>query len=87
MNNKEKTIWYLAMNLKDLIAINYQDKNGKWKDAKMKNYYFTMKSICFEIASRHQAEYEIKKFESELDTDIEAIEHLIEQELEDGKNE
>lgn len=84
MNNKEKTIWYLAMNLKDLIAINYQDKNGKWKDSKMKNYYFTMKSICYEIACRHQEEYEIKKFESELDTDIEAIEHLIEEELKEG---
>ena len=82
MNSKEKTIWYMVMTLKDLIAINYQDKNGDWIDNQMKNYYFTLKSISFEIACRNQKKSEMKKFESELDTDIEAIEKAIEEEIE-----
>ena len=83
MTSKEKTIWYMVMNLKDLIAINYQDKNGKWMDNKMKDYYYTLKSISFEVACRHQQFCDDKKFESTLDTDIEAIEQLIEKEIED----
>lgn len=82
MNAKEKTIWYLIMNTKDLIAINYQDKNGDWMDNQMKNYYYTLKQISFEIACRNQKKAEMKKFESDIDTDIEAIEKAIEKEME-----
>ena len=83
MTNKEKTIWYLMMNTKDLIAINYQDKNGDWTDNLMKNYYYTIKNICYEIACRNKNTIEMKKFEEQIDTDIEAIEKLIEKEIED----
>lgn len=83
MNNKEKTIWYLMMNTKDLIAINYQNKNGEWTDNQMKNYYYTLKHISFEIACRNQKKSEMKKFESDIDTDIESIEKLIEKEIDD----
>jgi len=81
MNAKEKTIWYLIMNTKDLIAINYQDKNGDWMDNQMKNYYYTLKQISFEIACRNQKKAEMKKFESDIDTDIEAIEKAIEKDM------
>lgn len=83
MTSKEKTIWYLMMNTKDLIAINYQDKNGDWMDNQMKNYYYTLKDICYEIACRTDKKSEMKKFVDTLDTDMEAIEKLIEKEIED----
>lgn len=82
MNNKEKSIWYLVMNTKDLIAINYQNKNGDWTDNKMKNYYYTLKDICFEIACRNKKKIEDAQFEHDLDTDIEAIERAIQAEIE-----
>ena len=82
MNNKEKTIWYLIMNTKDLLAINYQDKNGNWTDNQMKSYYYTLKNICFEIACRDAKKLEDKEFEKDLDTDIEAIEDAIRKEIE-----
>lgn len=82
MSSKEKTIWFLIMNTKDLIAINYQDKNGDWMDNQMKNYYYTLKEISFEIACRNQKKTEMRKFESDIDTDIEAIEKAIEKEIE-----
>lgn len=82
MNNKEKTIWYLIMNTKDLLAINYQDKNGNWTDNQMKSYYYTLKNICFEIACRDAKKQEDKEFEENLDTDIEAIEDAIRKEIE-----
>lgn len=82
MNSKEKTIWYLVMNTKDLIAINYQDKNGNWTDNQMKSYYYTFKNICFEIACRDSKNIENKDFEHDLDTNIEAIEDAIRKEIE-----
>lgn len=82
MNSKEKTIWYLVMNTKDLIAINYQNKNGNWTDNQMKSYYYTLKNICYEIAVRDAKKQEDKKFIDELDTDIEAIEDMIRKEIE-----
>lgn len=81
MNSKEKTIWYLVMNTKDLIAINYQNKNGDWMDNQMKSYYYTLKNICFEIACRDAKKQEDKQFEKDLDTDIEAIEEEIRREI------
>ena len=81
MNSKEKTIWYLVMNTKDLIAINYQNKNGDWMDNQMKSYYFTLKNICYEIACRNKAKTEMRKFVETLDTDMEAIEKMIEEEI------
>lgn len=83
MNNKEKTIWYLVMNTKDLIAINYQNKNGDWMDNKMKDYYYTLKNISYEIACRNKEKSEMQQFESMIDTDIESIEKLIQEEIED----
>lgn len=82
MNSKEKTIWYLIMNTKDLIAINYQNKNGDWTDNQMKSYYYTLKNICYEIAIRDSKKQKDKEFEYELDTDIEAIEDMIRKEIE-----
>lgn len=82
MNSKEKTIWYLIMNTKDLIAINYQNKNGDWMDNQMKSYYYTLKNICFEIACRDAKKQEDKQFEKDLDTNIEAIEDAIRKEIE-----
>ena len=84
MNNKEKSIWFMVMNVKDLIAINYQNKNGDWTDNQMKSYYYTLKDICFELACRNQKKSEMKKFMENLDTDIEAIEKEIEREIENA---
>lgn len=81
MNAKEKTVWFLVMNTKDLIAINYQNKNGDWMDNQMKNYYYTLKHICEEIAYRNKDKTEMLKFVSDIDTDIEAIEKQIEEDI------
>ena len=86
MNNKEKTIWYLLLNAKDIIAINYQDKNGDWIDKKMQDYYYTLHTMCVEIINRKSdkeiAKQEMTEFEHKIDNDIEAIEKLIEKEIE-----
>lgn len=86
MNAKEKTIWYLIMNIKDLIAINYQDKKGNWHDNQMKNYYYTLKEISFEIACRSRTESDMNKMIADLETDIEAVEKMIQKDMEDYNN-
>lgn len=86
MNNKEKTIWNLLVNVKQIIAINYQDKNGDWIDNKMHDYYYTLHTMCVEIINRKSdkeiAKQEMTEFERKIDNDIEAIEKLIEKEIE-----
>jgi hypothetical protein len=50
----DKSIWYIANLLKDVIAINYQDDQFNFKDKEMRHYYYLLKQMCVDLIGREE---------------------------------